>query len=95
VNIKPETTINKGVIMILIIGLSMTVVSWIFQIFRTVIKKDPKLSKVFLALYAVGCVLLSVGNFLGNDVTGGTLNAFDVILPVTILTTLIVAKKTV
>jgi hypothetical protein len=86
--------INKEVTMILIIGLAMTVVSWIIQIFKTVIKKDPKLNKAFLAVYAVGCVLLSVGNFLGNDVTGGALNALDVILPVTILTTLIVAKKT-
>jgi hypothetical protein len=86
--------INKEVIMILIIGLAMTVVSWIIQIFRTVVKKDPKLNTAFLAVYAAGCVLLSVGNFLGNDVTGGTLNAVDVILPVTILTTLIVAKKT-
>jgi hypothetical protein len=81
--------------MILIIGLSMTVVSWIIQIFRTVVRKDPKLSPAFLAVYAAGCVLLSVGNFLGNDVTGGTLNAFDVILPVVLLATLIVAKKAV
>jgi hypothetical protein len=80
--------------MILIIGLSMTVASWLIQLFRTVIKKDPKLSPAFLGVYAAGCVLLAVGNFWGNDVTGGILNTFDVILPVALLATLIVAKKT-
>ena len=80
--------------MVLTMGLALTIVSWIIQLFRTVIKKDPKLKTAFLAVYAVGCILLSVGNFLGNDSTGGILNAFDVILPVPILATLIIANKT-
>ena len=80
--------------MVLTMGLALTVVSWIIQLSRTVIKKDPKLNTAFLAVYAVGCILLPVGNFLVNDSTGGILNVFDVILPVTILATLIVANKT-
>jgi len=80
--------------MVLTMGLALTVVSWIIQLSRIVIKKDPRLNAAFLAVYAVGCILLSVGSFLVNDSTGGILNAFDVILPVTILATLIVANKT-
>ncbi len=79
---------------LLIIGLALTVVGWVIQLFRTVVKKDTKLSRVFLAIYALGCVLLSVGNFVGNDITGGILNAFDVILPVVLIVTLMGMKKT-
>ena len=81
--------------MILIVGLALTVVGWIIQLYRTVVKKDPGLSRVFLAVYALGCVFLSVGNFMGNDLTGGILNAFDVILPVILIIILIAVKKAV
>jgi len=79
--------------MILIIGLALTVVAWIIQLFRTVIKKDRNLSTAFIAVYAAGCVVLAVGNFWEKDITGGILNTLDVILPVAILTILITTKK--
>jgi uncharacterized protein (DUF983 family) len=76
------------------VGLALTVVSWIIQLYRTAAKKDPKLNPAFLVVYAVGCVLLAVDNFTGNDSTAGILNALDVILPVVILATLIVGRRT-
>jgi predicted anti-sigma-YlaC factor YlaD len=81
--------------MIFTIGLAVIVIGWIVQIYKTSVKKDRALSPVFLALYAIGCVFLSAGNFLGNDVTSGILNAFCVILSAIILITLIVQKETV
>ena len=79
--------------MIFTIGLAMTVVGWAAQVYRTLVKKDRGLSSIFLLFYAVGCVLLSVGNFLGNDATSGVLNALDVILPGFILIMLITWRK--
>jgi len=80
--------------MLLIIGLVLTVVGWIIQLFRIVVKKDPKLNPVFLVVYAAGCVLLAAGNFLGRDAAGGILNVLDAILPAIILVTLTVVRKT-
>ena len=78
-----------------IAGLALTVAGWLIQMYLTVIKKDARLNPVFLGVYAVGCILLTIGNFTGKDVTGGVLNAIDVILPLTILWTIMFAKKAV
>jgi hypothetical protein len=79
--------------MLLTIGLALTVVGWIIQLCRTIIKKDRNFSIYFIIVYAVGCLLLSIGNFMGNDTSAGILNALDVVLPVILLIILLVVSK--
>ena len=79
--------------MIFVIGLSLIVLGWIVQLYRTVIKKDRGLNLVLLILYAVGCACLSVGGFLDKDMATGILNAILVILPAAIIISLLVRKK--
>ena len=78
-----------------IAGLALTVAGWLIQMYRTVIKKDAKINPAFIGVYAVGCILLTIGSFTGDDITGGVLNAIDVVLPLTILWTIMVARKAV
>ena len=78
----------------IIAGLALTVVGWVFQMYRTLAKKDNKLNPAFLGVYAAGCILIAISNFLDNDATGGFLNALDVILPLTILSVILFARKT-
>ena len=77
-----------------IAGLALTVVGWLIQIYRTVIKNDKNLNPAFLGVYAAGCILLTISNFTNNEVAGGVLNALDVILPITILATIMFTRKT-
>lgn len=79
--------------MLLTIGLALTVIGWIIQLCRTVIKKDRNFSIYFIIVYAVGCLLLSIGNFMGNNTGAGVLNALDVVLPVILLIILLVIGK--
>jgi hypothetical protein len=76
-----------------IAGLALTVAGWLAQIYRTVIKKETRLCPTFLGLYVVGCILLTIGNFTNNDVTGGVLNLVDVILPLVLLWTILFVRK--
>jgi len=78
-----------------IAGLALTVAGWLIQMYLTVFKKDARLNPAFLGLYAVGCILLTIGNFTSDDVTGGVLNAIDVILPLIILATIMFVRKAV
>jgi hypothetical protein len=79
--------------MLLIIGLALTVIGWIIQLCRTIIKKDGNFSIYFIMVYAVGCILLSIGNFMENNTGAGILNALDVVLPVILLIILLVVTK--
>jgi hypothetical protein len=76
-----------------IAGLALTVAGWLFQIYRTVFKKDTQINPIFLGLYAVGCILLTIGNFNESEVAGGVLNLIDVILPLAILWTITSIRK--
>jgi len=76
-----------------IAGLALTIAGWLIQMYLTVIKKDTRINLAFLGTYAVGCILLTIGSFTSDDVTGGVLNAIDVILPLTIVWTIMVARK--
>jgi hypothetical protein len=76
-----------------IAGLAFTVAGWLAQIYRTVFKKENRLCPTFLGLYAVGCILLTIGNFTSDDVTGGALNLIDVILPLIILWTIVFVRR--
>ena len=76
-----------------IAGLILTVAGWLIQMYRTVIMKDSKLNPAFLVVYAVSCILLTIGGFNSKDVAAGVLNLIDVILPLFILWTIMVVRK--
>ena len=79
----------------IIAGLALTVAGWLAQICRTVIKKENRLCPTFLGLYAVGCIILTIGSFTSDDITGGVLNLVDVILPLVLLWTIVFVRKAV
>jgi uncharacterized protein with PQ loop repeat len=76
-----------------IAGLALTVAGWLVQIYLTVFKKDTKINPIFLVTYAVGCIILTISNFTSSEVAGGVLNLLDVILPLTIVWTIMFVRK--
>lgn len=78
---------------VFLIGLAVIIVGWILQLCKSSIKKDWGFSVYFLVLYALGCIFLSAGNFLLNDVITGILNTICVILAAIIIITLLIRKK--
>ena len=80
--------------MIFLIGLALIVIGWILQVYRTLAKKDRELSIFLLLPYAVGCALLTSGNFLQMDIATGVLNALCVALGAILLAVLMTRKKT-
>ena len=81
--------------MIFIVGLALIAVGWIAQVYKTWIKRERDLSPVLLVLYGIGCVLVSTGNFLANDVITGVLNTLCVVLAVVLLIAIVTRNKTV
>jgi len=77
-----------------IAGLVLTVVGWLIQMYRTVIKKDAKINPLFLGAYALGCLLLAISGFNSSDAGVGVLNLLDVILPLVIIWAIISVRKT-
>ena len=80
--------------MIFIIGLAAVIAGWIIQVYNTAAKKELNLHPAFLVLYAIGCILLSTGNFLGSDITTGILNAILVVLAVILLVVVTICNRT-
>jgi hypothetical protein len=80
--------------MMLIVGLAVVIVGWIIQAYNAVAKKELNLNPAFLVLYALGCILLSIGNFLGSDITTGILNAILVVLAVILLVAVTICNRT-
>jgi len=81
--------------MIFIAGLALIIAGWIAQVYKTWIKRERDLSLVLLVLYGIGCILLSTGNFLANDVTTGALNTLCVVLAAVLLIAIVIRKKIV
>lgn len=73
--------------MIFTIGLAFILAGWLAQFYHTTVRKDPGLSRAFLVLYSGGCVLLALGNFLGNEAVSGILNLVVAILAIALLIT--------
>ena len=76
--------------MIFTAGLILIVAGWIAQVYKTWIKRERELSPVFLPLYAIGCILLLIGNFLAGDITTGILNSVCVILAASLLAAILI-----
>ena len=81
--------------MIFIVGLALIIVGWIAQVYKTWSKRERELSLVLLVLYGIGCILLSTGNFLANDVITGVLNTLCVVLVAVLLIAIVIRKKIV
>jgi hypothetical protein len=80
--------------MIFTAGLAVIIAGWIIQVYSTAVKKELNLSPAFLALYAIGCITLVVGNFLGSDITTGILNAICVVIVVILLVVVTICNRT-
>ena len=63
-----------GLNVIFSVGLTVIVVGWSFQTYRTLVKRDQRLNPIFLILYRAGSAVLAYGSFLNADMTAGILN---------------------
>jgi hypothetical protein len=81
--------------MLVILGLVLIIAGWIIQLYRVLAKKDMQLNPIFLGLYAIGCLLLTVNYFTEKDVVTGTLDGLSVVLPAIILATVMRLKKSI
>ncbi|GAB4311492.1 MAG: hypothetical protein Kow0019_09930 [Methanobacteriaceae archaeon] len=66
-------------------GLIIIIIGWIIQFYKTVIVKDKNINSSFLLFYLIGVSLLTIGNYLINDLTSCLLNLISAILPLLIL----------
>lgn len=79
--------------MITNIGLLLIIVAWVYQIYRSLARKDLQFNLVFLSLYIAGCIFLTVDGFMQSDLTGATLQLICAILPIIVLVAVIRLKK--
>ncbi len=79
--------------MLPIIGLSLIIIAWIEQIYRSIIKRHLSFSPFFLSIYLVGAAILAYGSFATGDIVIGILNAITVILAFAILVNLIFRRR--
>ena len=75
------------------VGLSLIIIGWIEQLYRTVVWRRLSFSPFFLALYIVGAAVLALGDFYNSEIVSGVLTIVTVLLPLVILIALILIKK--
>jgi hypothetical protein len=75
------------------IGLSLIIIAWLEQIYRSLVKKHLSFSPFFLAVYLVGTAILAYDSFNQADVLTGVLEAVTVVLAFIILVTLIYRRR--
>jgi hypothetical protein len=75
-----------------VIGLSLIVIGWIEQVYRTLVKKRLSFSPFFLTLYLVGAAILAYNSLGQADVVSGALNAVSVVLAFIVLMVLIIIR---
>jgi hypothetical protein len=76
-----------------IIGLSLIIIGWIEQVYRSWIRKRLSFSPFFLTMYLIGTAILAYNNFSAADVTIGILNAVTVVLAFIVLMVLIIIRR--
>lgn len=75
------------------IGLVLIVIGLLVQLIMNLVKKNKDINEAFLLLYAIGAVILAVGNFADKHMGRGTLNAIAAILALIIAIIIITRKK--
>ena len=78
--------------MLFVFGLSLILIAWIEQFYRSLIKRHLSFSPFFLTVYLVGVAILAYGSFAQADIASGILNAVVVVLAIIILMALIIRK---
>ena len=79
--------------MLTTIGLSLIIIAWIEQIYRSIIRRHLSFSPFFLSVYLVGAAIIAYGSFAAGDIVIGILNAITVLLAFAILVNLIFRRK--
>jgi hypothetical protein len=74
------------------IGLSLIVIGWIEQVFRTLIRKHLSFSPFFLTFYLIGTAILAYNSFNQADTVSGAMNAVTVVLAFIVLMVLIIIR---
>jgi hypothetical protein len=75
-----------------IIGLSLILIGWIEQVYRSLIRRRLSFSPFFLTLYLVGAAILAYDSFNRADITTGVMYALTTVLAFIILMALIVRR---
>jgi hypothetical protein len=73
-------------------GLSLIIVGWIEQAYRTLYRRHLSFSPFFLTLYLVGAAMLAYDSFNQTNVMMGALFAATTVLAIIILMALIVRR---
>ncbi len=76
-----------------IIGLSLIIIAWIEQVWRSLFRRHLTFSPFFLTVYLVGVAILAYNSFIQPDVTNGVLNAVIVVLAFIVLMVLIIRRR--
>jgi len=75
------------------IGLSLIILGWLEQAYRTLFRRHLSFSPFFLTVYLVGAAILAYHSFSQTEVTIGVLNAVATVLPFLILMALIIRRR--
>ncbi len=76
-----------------VIGLSLIIIAWIEQIYRSVYKRRLSFSPFFLAVYTVGALVLTFTYLSVSETVIGALNAVTAVLAFILLIFLIIRRK--
>jgi hypothetical protein len=76
-----------------LIALIFTIAGWLFQFYRTVIRKDRSISTVLPLAYAIACILFGINSFIIGDTLEGILDVICAVLAAVIFIVLLKRKK--
>ena len=79
--------------LIVIIGLSLIIVGWIEQVYRSLVKKHLSFSPFFLTMYIVGAGILAYNRFTQFDAVQASLHVVTAVLAFILLIILIYRRR--
>jgi hypothetical protein len=76
-----------------VIGLSLILIGWIEQVYRSLIRKHQSFSPFFLTLYLVGAAILAYNSLNQTDNVMGIMWAITTVLAFIVLMVLIIVRR--
>ncbi len=79
--------------MLATVGLSLIIIGWIEQIYRSLVRRHLSFSPFFLTLYVVGAGILAYNSFTQFDGVNASLNIVTAVAAFTLLVILIIRRR--
>jgi uncharacterized protein with PQ loop repeat len=74
-------------------ALIITIIGWLFQLYKTVVNKEKAISPVLPLAYAVACLLFGINSFIDAEMLYGILDIICAVVAVVIFIVLLTKKN--